>query len=50
MSNVTQKMQQALSQAEAIASNKAALLQRNKEQAAVLLRLIQVQLAQRPMK
>ena len=39
-----------MAQAEAVASNKAALLQQNKERAAVLLRLIQVQLAQRPIK
>lgn len=50
MSNVSPQMQAALQRADAVASNQAALIQRNKEAAAVQLRIIQTMLAQRPQK
>ncbi len=48
MSNITPQMQAALAKSAAIASNQAALLQRNKEAAAVQLKIMQSMLAQKP--
>ena len=50
MSNITPQMQQALAKADAEAANRRALIERNKAQAALLLRVIQLQIAQRPIK
>ena len=50
MSNITLVQQAAMAKAEAVASNQAALVQRNKEAAAIQLRIIQSMLAQRPQK
>lgn len=50
MSNISQAQQAAMAKAEAVASNQAALVQRNKEAAAIQLRIIQSMLAQRPQK
>ena len=50
MSNITLAQQAAMAKAEAVASNQAALVQRNKEAAAIQLRIIQSMLAQRPQK
>lgn len=50
MSNITPQMQAALAKSAMIASNQAALVQRNKEAAAIQLRIIQNMLAQRPQK
>jgi hypothetical protein len=50
MSNITQAQQAAMAKAAAVASNQAALVQRNKEAAALQLRIIQSMLAQRPSK
>jgi len=50
MSNITQAQLAAMAKAAAVASNQAALVQRNKEAAALQLRIIQSMLAQRPQK
>lgn len=48
MSNVSPQMQAALAKTAAIASNKAALLQKNKEAAAMQIKIMQIMLAQKP--
>lgn len=48
MSNITPQMQAALAKSAAVASNQAAIVQRNKEAAAIQIKIMQSMLAQKP--